>query len=206
MPWRGRSPTDSKPTGETNEDRNAGCGDRVKRVMIGALVVAVLAWATWRLSAPERPAPVLAVLPDTASAGLRAARLFFASAAGDSLVSESHDLTEAGTLHDRVAALIDELDRGPRGAAVATLPAGTTLLHVYLDDRGLMTLDLSRAFVTGFHGGSSSEYLTVASLVRTVSANVPEVRRMQIVCGGQPIATLGGHLPLDRPLDVQDWP
>ena len=168
--------------------------------------MAVLAWAAWRLTAPEHPAAVVAVLPDTASTGLRAARLFFASAAGDSLVNESRDLTEAGTLHDRVAALIAELDRGPRGAAVATLPTGTTLLHVYLDDRGLMTLDLSRAFMTGFHGGSSSEYLTVASLVRTVSANVPEVKRLQIVCGGQPIATLGGHLPLDRPLDVQDWP
>jgi len=26
------------------------------------------------------------------------------------------------------------------------------------------------------------------------------------VCAGRPIATLGGHLPLDRPLDVADWP
>ena len=25
---------------------------------------------------------------------------------------------------------------------------------------------------------------------------------MLLVCGGRPIATLGGHLPLDRPLDV----
>jgi hypothetical protein len=36
--------------------------------------------------------------------------------------------------------------------------------------------------------------------------NLPEVKRVLLVCGGQPIETLGGHLPLDQPLDVQDWP
>jgi hypothetical protein len=160
----------------------------------------------WRFSAPERPLAPVATPPDSLSAGLRAARLFFADPGGDSLVSESRDLPDTGTLHERVAALIAELERGPRAAAVATLPAGTTLLQVYLDDRGLMTLDLSREFVSGFHGGSNSETMALASLVRTVSANVSETRRMLIVCGGEPIATLGGHVPLDRPLDVQDWP
>jgi hypothetical protein len=32
------------------------------------------------------------------------------------------------------------------------------------------------------------------------------VKRVLIVCGGRPLATLGGHLPLDQPLDVNDWP
>jgi len=146
------------------------------------------------------------VRPDSVSTGLRAARLFFAAPAGDSLLVESRDLPETGTLHERVAALIAELEHGPRGAAIATLPAGTSLLQVYLDDRGLMTLDLSREFVSGFHGGATSEFFAIASLVRTVGANVPEARRLLVVCGGGPITTLGGHLPLDRPLEVQDWP
>ncbi|HTM57363.1 MAG TPA: GerMN domain-containing protein [Candidatus Udaeobacter sp.] len=178
----------------------------MKRVMVGALIVAVLAFAAWRAWMPERsPAPAPAG-PDTTATGLKAARLFFAAPEGDSLVSESRDLPEAGTLHDRVATLIAELGRGPRGAAVATLPSGTSMVHVFLDDRGLMTLDLSRAFVTGLHGGSNAEYFAIASLVRTLSANIPEVKRVLIVSGGEPIATLGGHLPLDQPLDVQDWP
>jgi len=69
-----------------------------------------------------------------------------------------------------------------------------------------MTLDLSRAFVQGFHGGSTAEYLAIASLVRTIADNVPEVKRLLLVCGGEPLSTLGGHLPLDRPIDVSDWP
>jgi spore germination protein GerM len=177
----------------------------LKRVIVGALIVAVLAWAVWRLSAPERAGAPLPARPDSMSTGLRAARLFFAAPSGDSLVSESRDLPESGTLHERVASLIAELVRGPRGTAVGLLPPGTLLLHVYLDDRGLMTLDLSSEFLSGFRGGSTAEGLTIASLVRTLSANVTETRRLQIVCAGEPIPTLGGHLPLDRPLDVQDW-
>jgi hypothetical protein len=121
-------------------------------------------------------------------------------------MSESRDLHELGTLHERVSALVAELDRGPRGGSVAALPTGTSVLHVYLDDRGLMTLDLSRAFVKGFRGGSGAEYLAVASLVRTIGANLPEVKRLLLVCGGDPLPTLGGHLPLDRPIDISDWP
>ena len=121
-------------------------------------------------------------------------------------MSESRELPESATLHERVAALVGELDRGPTGAGVAALPPGTSLLHVYLDDEGLMTIDLSRAFQQGFRGGAGSEYLAVSSLVRTLAANIPEVKRVRIVCGGEPIATLGGHLPLDRPLDVSEMP
>jgi hypothetical protein len=79
------------------------------------------------------------------------------------------------------------------------------LLHAYLDDRGLLTVDLSRAFQQDFRGGAGAEYLTLTSLVRTLAANLPEVRRVMIVCGGAPIPSLAGHLPLDRPLDVADW-
>ena len=176
------------------------------RVLAGVLVVAVLAWAGWHwrrpgvLPTPARPAA------DSSVAGVRSARLYFAAPSGDSLVVEPRELIEAVGLQDRVAALITELDRGPRGAGVAALPAGTSALHVFLDDHGLLTLDLARAFQQGFRGGAGAEYLAIASLVRTLGANLPEVKRVLIVCGGEPLLTLGGHLPLDQPLDVGDWP
>src|SRR5438093_11914223 len=179
----------------------------MRRVLIGGLVIAVLAWAAWHWTAAPRVINTGAeAKPDSASAGLKAARLFFASPAGDTLVSEAREMTEVQSLHERVAALVAELDRGPRAGGVAALPAGTSALHVFMDDRGLMTLDLSRAFQQGFHGGAGAEYLAIASLVRTIGANVPGVHRLLIVCGGEPVATLDGHLPLDRPLDVDDWP
>jgi hypothetical protein len=143
---------------------------------------------------------------DTLSTGLRTVRLSFAARDGGGLVTETRDLPDRGDLRERIAQLVAELDRGPRGTGVAALPPGTAVLHAYLDGRGLLTLDLSRAFVERFEGGTTAEYLAVASLLRTLAANVPEVKRVLIVCGGAPLATLGGHLPLDRPLDVSDWP
>ena len=178
----------------------------MRRVFVGLLLIAVLAWLAASLPRhPPTPARSAAA-EDSAGAGVKAMRLFFGAADGDSLVLESREMIEAAGVHDRVAGLVAELDRGPRGRGVAVIPAGTSVLRVFLDDRGLMTLDLSGAFQQRFRGGSSAEYLAVASLVRTLGANVPEVKRVLIICAGHPVATLGGHLPLDRPLDVSDWP
>ncbi len=178
-----------------------------RRALVGLLAMAVLACLAWyglgrRATAP-RPTAEAA---DSSGAGVKAVRLFFGAANGDSLVSESREMIEPASLRDRVAALVAELDRGPRGHGVAVLPAGTSVLHVYLDDHGLMTLDLSGAFRRRFRGGSSAEYMAIASLMRTLGANLPEVKRVLLVCAGRPIGTLGGHLPLDRPLDISDWP
>ncbi|HYM81686.1 MAG TPA: GerMN domain-containing protein [Candidatus Limnocylindria bacterium] len=175
--------------------------------LIVLVALAVLAWLSWEVMQRRAPQEIPAsAAPDSAGSGVRAVRLYFASPNGDSLVAETRELVEPATFHDRVATLVAELDRGPRGRGVAALPAGTAVLHVYMDDRGLLTLDVSGAFRRGFHGGSTAEYLAIASLVRTLGANLPEVRRVLIVCAGRPLATLGGHLPLDRPLEVSDWP
>jgi len=179
----------------------------LRRLLIGTLVIAVLAWAMWRWRAAPRPSETHeAAHSDSTGAGFKAAILYFASPSGDSLVSEAREMLEVQSLHERVAALVGELDRGPSAGGVAALPAGTSVLHVYLDDRGLMTLDLARAFQQGFRGGSSAEYLAVASLVRTMGANLPEVKRVLIACGGEPLATLGGHMALDRPIEVSELP
>jgi hypothetical protein len=178
----------------------------MRRLLLVLALLALAAFAGWRLVERARRAPVVtASLADTSSTGVRAVRLYFGAPDGG-LAVETRELPEVKGLHARVAALVAELDRGPTAGGVAVLPAGTAVLHVYLDDRGLLTLDLSRAFVQGFRGGSAAEHLAIASLVRTLAAELPQVTRVLIVAGGRPVATLGGHLPLDRPLDVSEWP
>ena len=178
-----------------------------KRAMLFAVVFALLVvvafWIGLRRE-PGRTRPTAAA--DSTHAGVRSVELYFAAANGDSLVREEREVVEPATFRDQVVMLVSELDRGPRGRGVAALPAGTSVLRVYLDDHGLLTVDLSGAFRQGFRGGATAEYLAIASLVRTLAANLPEVKRVLVVCAGRPIATLGGHLPLDRPLDVADWP
>ena len=171
-----------------------------------ALILAVLAWVAVRWTERRRAPTLPPAAADTSSAGFRAVQLYFASPGGDSLMAESRELIEPSTLHERVAALVRELDRGPARGGVAVLPAGTSVRFAYLDPDGLLTVDLSRSFVQGFHGGAGAEYLAVASLVRTLAANLAGVKRVLLVCGGEPLATLAGHMPLDRPMDASDWP
>jgi spore germination protein GerM len=182
-------------------------GARVFALILGGLILAVLAWAAWRWS--RRSSELTVVDPaasDTASTGFRSARLWFVARSGEALVSEPREVIEQAGLHERVAALLDELVRGPTGAGLTLLPAGTTLRHAYLDERGLLTLDLSGVFRSGFRGGAGAEELAVGALVRTLGDNLPGVKWVMIVCEGVPLASLGGHLPLDRPLELADWP
>ena len=143
---------------------------------------------------------------DSTATGLRAVTLWFGSPGGDSLVSEPREMPEAPGLHARIAALVAALEQGPRQRGERTLPEGTLVLHTYMDEAGLLTLDLSRPFRQGFHGGARAEELALGSLVRTLAADVPEVKRIRIVCAGVALPTLGGHFPLDQPLDPDDWP
>jgi len=174
-------------------------------IALGLVLIALALFARQWFERRHEPEP-LPVAPDTAETSVRSVALWFASADGDSLVMEPRDLPEQGELHARLAALVAALEQGPRGDGARTLPQGTQLLHAYLDETGLLTLDLSPAFRQGFQGGARSEELVVGSLVRTVSANMPDAKRIRIVCGGAAFSSLGGHFPLDRPLDPDDWP
>ena len=178
---------------------------RLWLVVLAVVLIGAAFFAWQRFDQGREPEP-LPVAPDSTETSVRSVALWFASPEGDSLVQEPRDLPEQAELHARVAALVEALEQGPRGDAARTLPEGTALLHAYLDETGLLTLDLSPAFRQGFQGGARVEELLVGSLVRTVSANVPEAKRIRIVCGGASTATLGGHFPLDRPIDPDDWP
>jgi len=180
---------------------------RATGLVLGGLVLAVLAWPAWRWLRPAGPpAAAPTAVADTTESGFRSVRLWFVAASGESLVSEPREVIEQTDLHERVAVLVGELARGSARGHLTLLPAGTAVRHVYLDEGGRLTLDLSGAFRGGFRGGAGAEELAVAALVRTLADELPEVRQVLIVCEGTPLASLGGHLPLDRPLDPADWP
>lgn len=178
----------------------------MRRLLLFGLVLIVLALLARAWFARTNEEAAVEPMSDSTATPIRTIHLWFASADGDSLTGETRDLTEESDLHSRVAALVAALEAGPRQSGVRVLPEGTRLLHVYLDDGGLLTLDLSLPFRQGFRGGPRAEELVLGSLVRTLAANLPEVRGIRIVCGGAPLPTLGGHFPLDQPLDPDEWP
>jgi germination protein M len=93
---------------------------------------------------------------------------------------------------------------GPSEKGTSTVPAGTQLMSAYVDDRTAY-LDFSGELADGFTGGSTQEYVMLASIVRTVSANFHDISEIQILVEGRVTESIGGHYDISEPLSVFDW-
>jgi hypothetical protein len=82
------------------------------------------------------------------------------------------------------------------------LPEGSDIRSVYLVDPGLAVIDINAAFADGHRSGVLSEELTVASLVQTLSANIPGIFKVKILVEGRERETLAGHADLSALFDV----
>jgi hypothetical protein len=79
---------------------------------------------------------------------------------------------------------------------------GADLRSVFLVDPGLAVIDLNAAFANGHRSGVLVEELTMASLVASLSANVPSINRVKILVDGKERDTLAGHVDLTNFYDV----
>lgn len=82
------------------------------------------------------------------------------------------------------------------------LGAGSEIPDVYLVNPGLAIIDVNAAFANLHRSGVLVEELTVASLIETLSANVPGITRVKILVEGNQRDTLAGHIDLTNFFDV----
>ena len=82
------------------------------------------------------------------------------------------------------------------------LPHGSDIRSVYLVDPGLAVIDVNGALADGHRSGVLSEELTVASLIQTLSANLPGILKVKILVDGKQRETLAGHADLSTLFDV----
>jgi hypothetical protein len=82
------------------------------------------------------------------------------------------------------------------------LATGAEVREVYLVEPGLAVIDTNATFADGHRSGVLVEELTVASLVQTLSANIPGITRVKILVDGKPRDTLAGHADLSDFYDV----
>jgi hypothetical protein len=177
-------------------------------LVIAAVAFVVLAALIWwftrepRLEGPPPPSQVESV-PE----GSRNVTLYFAGADEPSVYAETREVAVGRRMDEQVRQVIAALIAGPateRG--VSAIPAGTELLSVMVDaDSGTVYLDFSSELVAAHPGGSAAEYCTVASIVRTVGDNFPDVQRVQLLVDGSQIETIAGHLRADEPFVVREW-
>jgi hypothetical protein len=76
------------------------------------------------------------------------------------------------------------------------LAPGADLRAVYLVTPGIAVIDVNAAFANGHRSGILEEELTVASMIETLTANVPDILRVKILVEGLDRETLAGHADL----------
>jgi spore germination protein GerM len=144
------------------------------------------------------PAPAEVAKPE---AGRRInVRLYFEAPDRDGLLPEEREVAFSSDLARQVRTVVEELAKGSMTGLLPTLPAGTRVLEVFVQARGVAYVDLSSEASSGMPGGSRAELLTVYSVVNTVVTNFPAVSRVRIVVDDRPVESLGGHVDVSRPL------
>ena len=127
-------------------------------------------------------------------------KLFFQAADRPGLAIEERPVTFSTDLAGQVRAVVDELIRGPKNGLQPTLAPQTRVLEVFVSTRGVAYVDLSKEARAVATGGSEAELITVYSVVNSLTANFPALKRVQILVEDKPASTLAGHVDLTRPL------
>lgn len=81
------------------------------------------------------------------------------------------------------------------------IPRGTILNEAYIDSQKTAYLDFSYHLTDGQIGGTTAEFLTVTSILKTVFNAFPDkIKHVQILINGEERETLAGHLNISQPL------
>ena len=152
-------------------------------------------------AAPD--APVAAVAPDAPAKAVPRikATLFFASEDGLRLVPAERDVALAEGVVAQARSIVEaQLAAEAPAPLVSTIPKGSTLRGIFVSERNEVFVDLDPAIRSAHPGGTLQELMTVYTIVNALLTNLPNLREVQILIGGQEVDTLAGHVDLRRPL------
>ncbi len=178
-------------------------------IAMSVLLVAVLAMSAylWRMRGRAAALPVIATdsrpIAPPVSGPTEQVSLFVAQDNDGSLRAETALIPLPSGRQQRAEELLRALltiylDKN----SPHPLAPGADVRSVFLVDPGLVVIDLNAEFADGHRSGILVEELTVASLIHTISANIPGVLRVKILVEGKERETLAGHADLSCFYDV----
>lgn len=137
-----------------------------------------------------------------AGAPLRTVRLYFGALDRVALVSEERTIIDPGGSERLAEAIAAEVLRGPlRGTSIAGFSPATRVRAFYLAPDGTGYLDLTADFLEQWPQGDGLEWVSLGSLVRSLSENVAGIRSVYILVEGRTVERSPGSIPLDLPLE-----
>ncbi|HEV2494401.1 MAG TPA: GerMN domain-containing protein [Terriglobia bacterium] len=122
--------------------------------------------------------------------------LYFPAYEQGMLVGEARQIGWASDDVDRVREVLLALIEGSHEGRARVVSPSASIRAVFLTTDGTAYVDLSSDAVSDFAPGIASETLAVYSIVDSLAANIPAVRRVKITVQGQEVDTLDGHADL----------
>ena len=171
-------------------------------VAAAALVSAFLFFDRAEELPPRPPLPPAASSPNT-SPPLQQIKLVFFQPDSLELVDFVRELRLSNDKLERLKQIINALLEGPPPTLMNTIPKGTLLYEVYLDEQSTAYLDFSGALSASHIGGTTAELLTVQTILKTVQSNFGEdIQNAQLLIEGQEVDTIAGHVDISKPLSL----
>lgn len=127
-------------------------------------------------------------------------KLLFTNADSMSLIAEDRSIAYKEDLHSQAVELLRELMKGPSGDLLSAVPSGTHLDDFFVTKEGIAYANFSAELGSKSGGGSQAEITTVYAIINTLTLNLPQIKRVQILVNDQAIESLNGHLDLSQPL------
>ena len=137
----------------------------------------------------------------------RSVTLFFAGRDASGLLSETREIAVHEGLEEQVKGVIRALAQGPEAEEmISALPEGTDVIEVFwVEETQTIFVDFNRVFISRHPGGGVSEYYTISMILKTISSNFPQIRKLQFLVDGYPVETIAGHYDTTGPLDLLNW-
>ncbi len=126
----------------------------------------------------------------------QAITLYFPSYADGKLIAENRSLKLAPENVKRIKQVLLALIEGSHEGHGSTLPPSATIRAAFLAPDGTAVIDLSQEALADFTPGIESEDLAIYSIVDSLAANIPAVKRVKFLVQGQQVETLDGHIDL----------
>ncbi len=181
---------------------NIGRKIAIALAALAAIVAIVFLVPRFRGDRERRPPEAQRVSGET-----RSVTLHFGRAGADGFAAETREVPASQTFEGSVKTVVGELIAGSTDSKkVNVMPEGADLRQVFwVEDTQTLFLDFNRAFKDNHPGGSAGEYFTIGSVLKTISANFPQVAKVQFLIEGGTIESLAGHYAIDKPIDVKKW-
>lgn len=182
-------------------------------VAIAAIAIVAIAFASVLFTglsrllnapAPSTEAPAAPVAPAAAVAPAVPrikATLYFASEDGMRLVPAEAEVPLAEGVVAQARSIVEaQLSAEAPSPLLSTIPKGAALRGIFISQRNEAFVDLDPAIRSAHPGGTLQELMTVYTIVNVLLTNLPNLREVQLLIGGQEVDTLAGHVDLRRPL------